>query len=127
MNVQLNVQEFEKNQSSGKRKGFVRTKTLVVTAQRRLFLRAHAPLVRQRRRACEVTEARGRRCSSAIKASRLGAGEQLTEPDQRQSSPTLNKTNMVKITFQPVSAQKPEKDVDGDQISIPQGNVSLSD
>lgn len=33
---------------------------------------------------------------------------------------------MVKITFQPVSAQKPEKDVDGDKIAIPQANVSLS-
>lgn len=33
---------------------------------------------------------------------------------------------MVKITFQPVSAQKPEKDVDEDKIIIPQANVSLS-
>lgn len=33
---------------------------------------------------------------------------------------------MVKITFQPVSAQKPEKDVDGDKIIIPQADVSLS-
>lgn len=33
---------------------------------------------------------------------------------------------MVKITFQPVSAQKPEKDDDEDKIIIPQANVSLS-
>lgn len=44
----------------------------------------------------------------------------------RQSSPTPNQTSMVKITFQPVSAQKPEKDADGEQIRIPQASVSLS-
>lgn len=82
--------------------------------------------VRQSRRSSDVTEARGRRCSFAIKSTRLCAGKQLTEPDQRHSSLTLNKTNMVKITFQPVSAQKPEKDVDGDKIIIPQADVSLS-
>lgn len=32
---------------------------------------------------------------------------------------------MVKITFQPVSAQKPEKDNDEDKIIIPQAHVSL--
>lgn len=32
---------------------------------------------------------------------------------------------MVKITFQPVSAQKPEKESDGDKITIPQAHVSL--
>lgn len=32
---------------------------------------------------------------------------------------------MVKITFQTVSAQKPEKDNDEDKIIIPQGHVSL--
>lgn len=32
---------------------------------------------------------------------------------------------MVKITFQTVSAQKPEKDVDEDKIVIPQAQVSL--
>lgn len=32
---------------------------------------------------------------------------------------------MVKITFQTVSAQKPEKDVDEDKIVIPQAHVSL--
>lgn len=43
----------------------------------------------------------------------------------RQSSPTPNRASMVKITFQPVSAQKPEKE-DGDRIRIPQAAVSLS-
>lgn len=114
------------NQSSGKRKGFVHTYTLILTAKGRLFLRSHATPFRQSRRSSDVTEARGRRCSFAIKSTRLGAGEQLIEPDQRHSSLTLNKTNMVKITFQPVSAQKPEKDVDGDKIIIPQADVSLS-
>lgn len=99
----------------------VRTYTLILTA----VVRAHTRLVRQRRRASDVTGARGRRGSIAIKAGRLGAGKQLTEADQGQSIPALNKTNMVKITFQPVSAQKPEKDVDGDKIVIPQANVSL--
>ncbi len=32
---------------------------------------------------------------------------------------------MVKITFQPVSAQKPEKESDEDKIIIPQAHVSL--
>ena len=32
---------------------------------------------------------------------------------------------MVKITFQTVSAQKPEKDIDEDKIVIPQAHVSL--
>lgn len=32
---------------------------------------------------------------------------------------------MVKITFQTVSAQKPEKDSDEDKIIIPQDHVSL--
>lgn len=32
---------------------------------------------------------------------------------------------MVKITFQTVSAQKPEKEIDGDKIIIPQAHVSL--
>lgn len=34
-------------------------------------------------------------------------------------------TNMVKITFQAVSAQKPEKENDEDKIIIPQAHVSL--
>lgn len=32
---------------------------------------------------------------------------------------------MVKITFQTVSAQKPDKEIDGDKIIIPQAHVSL--
>lgn len=32
---------------------------------------------------------------------------------------------MVKITFQSVSAQKPEKDQDVDKITLPQAHVSL--
>lgn len=32
---------------------------------------------------------------------------------------------MVKITFQPVSVQKPEKEADEDKIIVPQAHVSL--
>lgn len=46
--------------------------------------------------------------------------------DPIRDKAVLIKTNMVKITFQPVSAQKPEKDVEGDKINIPQDKVSLS-
>lgn len=49
-----------------------------------------------------------------------------TEPNWQETKQSHTEAaNMVKITFQPVSAQKPEKDNDADKITIPQAHVSL--
>uniref|UniRef100_A0A3P9HU66 Integral membrane protein 2 n=1 Tax=Oryzias latipes TaxID=8090 RepID=A0A3P9HU66_ORYLA len=92
----------------------------MLTEAWRLFPETHAAFVRQRRRSSVVTESRGRACAATIKPRRSGGGNKRTEPDRRQSKSSTDLINMVKITFQPVSAQKPEKDNDPDKITLPQ-------
>lgn len=107
---------------------------LILKPTRRLFPRSHTALVRQRRRSSDVTDSRGRGCTGAIKSSRCCGWKRGADPEpqpgkrqkgEKKKIQTELNQNMVKITFQSVSAQKPEKDQDVDKITLPQAHVSL--